>query len=476
MQSRPPPRTRRRRVDETPADAEPRSGETALAADASVDGEATLDADAPAVETATTTDVAAPPAPRQRLSKRRDRKWLHRWAPENNTFEGGIFAGIMIPARDLELFEADRDLPRQGFRTLGRVAPEIGGRLGYYPIRWVGIEAEGGAMPTRAGGESATLWAVRGHVVGQLGMWSITPFALVGAGAFGVASSRASVGNDVDAGLHLGLGLKAYLTRRAMIRLDLRDIITTRRGVAKGATNTLEVLLGVSIVLGRKRDVDAKESPPPTKDPDRDGDGVLDFYDRCPEVPGPKPSGCPPEGDRDGDGFLDPDDLCPDEPGIAPDGCPDRDPDKDGILDPEDKCPKEPETKNGFEDGDGCPDAIPTEIEQFEGTLEGVNFDFGKDTLRAESKTKLDKAVEILTKHPTVRIEISGHTDSIGGRDANMGLSQRRSNAVKRYLVDKGVAAERIDTRGAGPDEPIDSNASNAGRARNRRIEFKVQR
>jgi len=426
----------------------------------------------------TPTEVAAapPPSGKPRLSKRRDRKWLHRWAPERNTFEGGIWAGIMIPARDLELFEADLDLPRQGFRTLARVAPDLGVRLGYYPIRYLGLEVEGGVMPTTADGLDATLWTVRGHVVGQLGMWSVTPFALVGAGALGVASGRASVGNDVDAALHLGLGLKTYLTRRTMLRLDLRDIITTRRGVAKGATNTIEILLGFSVVLGRKRDVDDPGKPPPPAEPDRDGDGVLDKDDKCPDDPGPKPTGCPPPGDRDGDGFLDPDDKCPDDAGIAPDGCPDRDPDKDGILDPDDKCPTEPENKNGFEDGDGCPDGIPSDIEQFEGTLEGVNFDFGKDTLRPESKAKLDTAVDIMTKHSSVRVEISGHTDSVGGRDANMDLSQRRADAVKRYLVEKGIAADRIETRGAGPDEPIDSNKSDSGRAKNRRIEFKVLR
>jgi outer membrane protein OmpA-like peptidoglycan-associated protein len=441
-----------------------------------VDADASSESAASSQTPATTEVTTPPPATgKPRLSKRRDRKWIDRWAPERNTFEGGIWAGIMIPARDLELFEADLDLPRQGFRPLARVAPDLGLRAGYYPIRHFGIEVEGGVMPTKADGLNANLWSVRGHVVGQLGLWSVTPFALVGAGAFGVASERYSVGNDVDPSLHLGLGLKTYLNRYTMLRLDLRDTITSRRGVAKGATNTIEILLGFSIVLGRKRDVDDPSKPPPVE-LDRDGDGVLDKVDQCPDEPGPKPTGCPTPGDRDGDGFLDPDDKCPDDPGIAPDGCPDRDPDKDGILDPDDKCPTDPENKNGFEDTDGCPDAIPSDIEQFEGTLEGVNFDFGKDTLRPESKTKLDKAVEIMTKHATVKVEISGHTDSVGGRDANMDLSQRRADAVKRYLVEKGIAADRIETRGAGPDEPIDSNKSDTGRAKNRRIEFKVLR
>lgn len=465
------------------APSEPATAEPTAGAEAGVEYGAKVEAPelepTPTAEPTASTSVAAdtttpPPEPKKRLSRRKDRKWLHRWAPERHTFEGGFWVGMMIPARDLELFDADEDLPNQGYRPFNRVAPDLGLRVGYYPMRHLGIELEGGAMPTAADGDPATLWTVRGHVVGQLGLWSVVPFALVGAGAFAVASPRSSVGDDIDASIHLGLGLKTYLSRRTMLRLDLRDVIASRRGVATGATNTIEILLGFSIVLGRKKDYD--QAPPPPKNPDRDGDGVFDVDDECPDVPGEKPSGCPAPGDRDGDGFLDPDDKCPEEPGIAPDGCPDPDPDKDGILGKDDACPTDPENKNGFEDGDGCPDTIPSDIEQFEGTLEGVNFDFGKDTLRAESKTKLDKAVEIMTKHPSVRVEISGHSDSVGGRDTNMNLSQRRADAVKRYLVEKGIAGDRIETRGAGPDEPIDSNRTDAGRAKNRRIEFKVLR
>jgi OmpA-OmpF porin, OOP family len=419
--------------------------------------------------------IVTPPglSPSKRLSKRKQLKWIDRWAPERNTVELGVYGGVMLPARDLELFEADRTLPRQGFKPFGRAAGDFGARVGYYPLRFLGLEVEGGAMPTKAAGERATLWTVRGQVVGQLGLWSVTPFATVGAGAFSVASKRGAVGNDVDAALHLGLGVKAYLSRRAMLRLDLRDVITARRGVSDGATNTIEILLGVSIVLGRKKDRDEPPVTPPPAPGDRDGDGVLDRDDRCIDVPGEKPSGCPPEGDKDGDGFLDSKDACPEVAGIAPDGCPNPDADNDGILIPDDKCPEQAETRNGFEDTDGCPDEVPAEFGELE-VLQGVFFDVNKESLKPESKQTLDIAVAALQKHASVRVEISGHTDSTGNREHNMQLSQRRADAVKQYLVDHGIDAKRIETRGAGPDEPLDSNATNKGRAQNRRIEFRV--
>jgi outer membrane protein OmpA-like peptidoglycan-associated protein len=431
-----------------------------------VTAEAPLAASGPAIATDATSDG---------LSRRRDRKWIHRWAPERNVVELGVYGGIIIPARDLELFKPSFGLPRQGFRPLGKIAPDLGGRVGYFPIRYFGIELEGGAMPTKAGGERATMWTARGHLVGQLGLWSVTPFVVVGAGAIGVSSPRTAVGNDVDASLHVGLGAKFYINRYLMLRLDLRDVITARRGVAEGATNTIEALLGLSVTLGRKRDRDPIPTPvePPPLPADRDGDGVLDTDDQCIDVPGDKPTGCPPPGDRDGDGFTDDVDACVDVPGIAPDGCPDPDPDKDGILGTNDACPDVAETKNGFEDTDGCPDEVPTDFAGLE-VLEGVFFPTNEDTLGKTSIDILDRAVAALQKHPSVRVEISGHTDSTGNRQHNMDLSQRRAEAVKRYLVEHGIDASRMETRGAGPDEPLDSNSSNAGRAKNRRIEFRV--
>jgi len=414
------------------------------------------------------------------LSKRKDRPWVRRWAPERNMLELGVFGGLLVPARDLELFQPRAGRPLQGFLPLATVAPDVGVRLGYFPLRFLGLEAEGAAMPTSTleDGLGAYMWAVRGHLVGQLPFSSITPFVVVGAGALGIDSQRIVLGSDVDPAFHLGIGTKIFLDRRFALRLDLRDEISPRRG-GGGATNSLEALLGLSITLGRKRDRDeAQPDPEPEPEPapkrDGDGDGFLDGEDACPEKAGVAPDGCPAPNDPDGDGFLGNDDACPEEAGIAPDGCPDRDADRDGILVPDDGCPDEAEQFNGFEDGDGCPDEVPDAVQQFTGRLEGVNFELSRSTLTKASLPVLDEAVKVLQQYLTVRIEVSGHTDNTGRREINMRLSQARADAVKKYLVDHGVDEGRIVTRGAGPDEPIDSNATREGRANNRRIEFRV--
>ncbi len=155
-------------------------------------------------------------------------------------------------------------------------------------------------------------------------------------------------------------------------------------------------------------------------------------------------------------------------------GCPIPDTDGDGILDTDDKCIDDPETKNGFEDDDGCPDEIPKELAKFTGVIEGIYFDTGKATIKDKSKPKLDNAVEVLEKFPQVRIEVSGHTDDRGSDESNEDLSQRRADAVKQYFIDAGIGADRIETRGAGETEPVESNKSRKGRAKNRRIEFKI--
>jgi outer membrane protein OmpA-like peptidoglycan-associated protein len=412
------------------------------------------------------------------LSKRKDRPWVQRWAPERNVLEVGAFGGVFVPARDLELFEPRLSRPRQGFLPLATVAPEVGGRVGYYPLRYLGIEAEGAMIPTTTldAGFPVNLWVARGHVVAQLPFASIAPFVVVGAGALGMTSHPLTLGNDVDPAFHLGIGTKVFINRRFALRLDLRDEISPRRGTSGGATNSIEALLGLSLTLGRQRDRarPTVEPEPVTTPRDTDGDGFVDDRDACPTQAGVAPDGCPAPADPDGDGFVGEADACPDEPGVAPDGCPDPDADRDGVLVPDDACPDEPETFNGFEDDDGCPDTVPDAVQQFSGRLDGVNFELGRATLTKASLPVLDEAVKVLQQYTSVRIEVIGHTDNTGPREVNMSLSLQRAEAVKTYLVDRGIEADRIVTRGAGPDEPIDSNASREGRASNRRIEFRV--
>ncbi len=215
-------------------------------------------------------------------------------------------------------------------------------------------------------------------------------------------------------------------------------------------------------------------------DLDNDGDGIADVDDRCPNEPedfdGFEDSdGCPDVlQDSDGDGIPDDTDKCPLKPedidGFQDDdGCPDLDNDLDGILDTEDQCPNEPETFNGYMDEDGCPDERPIE-QKF--ILRGINFESGSAALTPDSYSVLDQVVKSLMAYPEVKVEIRGYTDSVGSWEFNLGLSQRRADSVKKYLVNSGIQGDRILAKGYGEADPISSNTTAGGRAENRRIEF----
>lgn len=407
-----------------------------------------------------------------------DDRWLYRHRPRRNMFHLGVFGGAFFPARDIELFELDTADAEQGFRPYGSAAPEFGARFAYFPLDFLGLEVEGAVgLGALQGGERATFWAGRGHVIGQVARWSISPFVLAGAGALGVRSKPDVVGNDTDLAFHFGGGLMVHLTRALTLRLDVRNVISPQRGEDGGATNSPEILLGLGWT---RRPTEAPQAAPRVvvAEPavpvgDGDGDGFIDDEDACPEEAGVAPDGCP-DLDPDGDGVLGPADLCPEEKGPQPDGCPVGDDDGDGFANDVDACPNEPETRNGFDDEDGCPDELPKDLGSFEGTLEGVKFQIDSATLRPGSKRKLDDVVEVLLKYPEANVEISGHTDSTGSTEHNLALSKERAEVVKAYFVQRGVAGDRVQTRGAGPDEPIDTNASAEGRANNRRIEFKL--
>jgi outer membrane protein OmpA-like peptidoglycan-associated protein len=407
---------------------------------------------------------------------------------------------VYRPGANHELFEPSLTLADQGFRRFANIGPELGLRVGYLPLRWLAVELEGAAMPTRTDTETdATIFAFRGGLLAQLPYWSVTPFVVVGGGVLGVASERSAVGSDIDPSAYFGGGVKLHISRQVQLRFDLRDVMSHKRGSDETFKNhNFEGLVSFVLTFNRPKPV---EAPPP---PDTDGDGILDADDECKDVPGvAEYQGCPIP-DTDGDGILDPDDECKDVIGVAeykgcpvPDtdgdglddladtcldvpgvaeyqGCPIPDTDGDKILDPDDTCKDQPETVNGFDDADGCPDEVPEEVARFTGVIKGIQFDTGKSTIKPVSRTTLDETVAVLAKYPSVLVEISGHTDDRGERDKNLTLSQDRANAVRDYLVSKGIDTARIRTRGAGPDEPIDDNKKKSGRTKNRRIEFKI--
>ncbi len=186
--------------------------------------------------------------------------------------------------------------------------------------------------------------------------------------------------------------------------------------------------------------------------------------------------------DSDFDGVPDTKDSCPNESGPASnDGCPAfknlstpvvADADGDGIPDASDKCPKEPETKNGYHDEDGCPDEVPAAVAKFSGSIEGVVFKTGSAELDKKSTPVLTKATDVFKKYSDIRVEIDGHTDNVGNADANTVLSQKRAESVKEFFVKHGIDQGRLEAKGYGPSKPVASNDTEAGRAKNRRVEF----
>ena len=211
--------------------------------------------------------------------------------------------------------------------------------------------------------------------------------------------------------------------------------------------------------------------------PDTDGDGIADKDDSCPTVAGLKAlSGCP---DADGDGVADASDKCPDVAGPASNkGCPWADTDKDGVLDKDDKCPK----VKGTVANNGCPEVakvvVPKVTAAVQQTLNAyaktILFDTGKSSIKAQSETVLYDIIAILKKYPNSKFTIEGHTDSVGSDKLNQRLSDSRANSVKEYLGTHGIDPFRLSSLGYGESRPIDSNATKAGRANNRRVEINL--
>jgi outer membrane protein OmpA-like peptidoglycan-associated protein len=226
--------------------------------------------------------------------------------------------------------------------------------------------------------------------------------------------------------------------------------------------------------------------PPPDKDSDQDG--FPDSIDACPQQAedGQEPypgDGCPVSSDRDGDGIVDLQDKCPDDPEDLDrlqdeDGCPETDADGDGVLDVRDACPKTPGIEQGDPKRDGC-SAAPKKLEVDTDSgelklLEPVQFETGTAEIKSASNSLLNEVVTVLKDMPDIRMAVYGHTDNRGSAAYNRELSQRRAQAVVKYLTDQGIPVERLDAKGFGPDRPVATNDTDAGRAQNRRVEFKV--
>ena len=203
--------------------------------------------------------------------------------------------------------------------------------------------------------------------------------------------------------------------------------------------------------------------------PDTDLDGIADKDDACPDVAGVKSlGGCP---DADGDGITDKKDNCPEVKGPKENnGCPWPDKDGDSVLDKDDKCPD----VKGTVANKGCPEVSEEAIKRLNDYAKTILFDTNKATFQQRTYPVLEAITAILKEYPSSNFSIEGHTDSDGKDAANQTLSENRAAAVKDYLIEKGIAASRLSSKGFGESMPIDTNKTKAGKANNRRVEVKL--
>jgi OmpA-OmpF porin, OOP family len=316
----------------------------------------------------------------------------------------------------------------------------------------------------------------------------LAPFLTTG---IGVGSFQNKFGAYLPAGMGAQLNLRSntYVIAQAQYRFTLTK-------------NVIKDNLFYSIGMAQNI---SKEKPAAAPTPalpviaDRDGDGVVDANDKCPDVAGiASLQGCP---DQDGDGIADADDKCVTVAGLAKyQGCPIPDGDGDGVNDEEDKCPTLkglaryqgcaiPDTDgDGVNDEDdkcidrkgpasnqGCPEIAQAVIDKINYAAKNVFFATGSAKLLPKSFKALDEAAKLLQSDETLMVDIDGHTDSQGNEEKNQTLSDNRAAAVKNYLVSKGIADARLKSTGYGSSKPVGDNKTAAGRASNRRTELAVR-
>lgn len=327
-------------------------------------------------------------------------------------------------------------------------------------------------------------------------------------------ASREGSDHGVNGLVGLRFGLPANLSARFDVLVDYMPA-PVNRSLNIGENWNVGVRQGLSYAFGRTRETPMIPSPEPrgeeivmaeverttiTRDPDEDGDGVGDARDRCARTPAGMAvdaAGCPL--DTDADGVPDRIDRCANTTNTTVDasGCP-LDSDGDSVTDMLDRCAGTPSgtrvDANGCaldSDHDGVPDATDRCPGTTAGTavdatgclrmfeenktsliLRGVNFANGQSVLTEESKAVLDNVAASLAAHAGVRVRVEGHTSTTGGRALNVRLSQSRAEAVKAYLVSRGVAETRLTAEGLGPSRPIASNTTAHGQAQNRRVEL----
>ncbi len=320
----------------------------------------------------------------------------------------------------------------------------------------------------------------------------IIPYATAGIGAV-MYGSRFGAFMPIGGGLQFNLGNEeAFLTTGIQYRVPVTNWVNYH----------LNYSIGFAAALTEKK-VPAVVPPPPAPvvESDRDGDGIVDSKDKCPDVKGlAKYEGCPipdtdqdgindeedkcplvkglakyqgcPIPDTDGDGINDEEDKCPQVPGIAKyQGCPIPDTDGDGLNDEEDECPNEA----GPVSNKGCPTKAQINQAKVDTVAKKIFFATGSAILLKKSYPALNDVVKLLKDNTDLSLEVQGHTDNTGTDKINDKLSQSRADAVAKYLKSKGVKASQVTSNGYGSRQPVADNKTTEGKAQNRRVELRLK-
>lgn len=350
----------------------------------------------------------------------------------------------------------------------------FGGRVARPFLPWLVPELELALVPTSTtavgGAKSAGVLWFEPRLHFRFELWPgrrLQPFIVVGGGSpVSLSTAGKTYGTSIVGDGYLGGGVRFATQKGFDLRFDARlALLPSHPGTDFALAPELDFGIGIEFHVGEPRQPTAEEVRlARAPQPDRDGDGIPDDQDACPDRP------------EDIDGFED------------SDGCPDIDNDLDHVLDIADKCPDVPETYNGYEDEDGCPDTVPGEVDALRGTIEGLLYGEGETAVRDSALPAIRKIARTMIAHAGFRVVLVGHTDDREAKQLATGdagqpadldalsadLSRARAEAVKHVLIADGVAPQRIVVDGKGADEPVADNARPRGRLANRRVEIKL--
>ncbi len=297
---------------------------------------------------------------------------------------------------------------------------------------------------------------------------AVIPFAKAGIGY--ETMNRQIAENTDGVFVDAGAGIKVPFTDSIALKLEALYMLKYNKHTTddKWGDSNLALLAGVTFSFGKKAQPEA-----PVVDGDDDNDGVLNSIDTCPATPAGNKvdsTGCSivVDLDDDNDGVINSMDKCPTTPaGNKVDSrgcCVDGDDDNDGVLNSVDKCPTTPASNEV--NVDGCCEIVNLHIK----------FKFNSFDVTSDSDDNIQEFVDFMKRNDNYDAKIIGHTDSYGSEAYNQVLSEKRANAVKNIIINKGVDSARVSSEGKGELSPITTNNTRDGRAQNRRIEAKLIR